>query len=300
MMASRSALSRRAVVALAGLFAACALLPAAAFGQAEEIATLHSSFTPNKLGAGTTIGFSFHLSTVNGLAPPPLTSMDLHMPAGMNYVNTTLGLAICNVQTLERKGLNGCPANSRLGSGTAFVEVPFGKGAGHELPSISAYMGPPSHGNMVVLFYANGTTPVYGQFAFAGEVLPQQGVFGSQLSTVVPLVPSVPNGPDVSIVRVAAKIGPAHLTYYKREHGKLVKFKPRGIAVPERCPPGGFPFAAEFTFLDGSHTSARSTVPCPKAEPARRGHRRGKASRRHGGNASAHRRGKTSAPHSKT
>jgi hypothetical protein len=115
-----------------------------------------------------------------------------------------------------------------------------------------------------VLFYANGLYPVYAQLSFAGEVLPDRGRYGSQLATNVPLVTSVPGGPDVSIVRVKTTIGPSHLTYYKHVHGRLVAFKPRGVSVPERCPRGGFPFAGDFTFQDGSHTSTKTVVPCPR------------------------------------
>ena len=185
------------------------------------------------------------------------------MPAGMNYTTTQLGLALCSASRLQAQGLAGCPANSRLGYGSALVEVPFGTGAGHEIPEVQAVAGPSNSGNLVVLFYANGLYPVSAQLAFAGEVLPDSGRFGSQLQTNVPLVSSVPGGPDVSIVSVKSTIGPAHLTYYKHVHGKRVAFSPRGVSVPERCLRGGFPFAASFSFQDGSSTSATTTVPCP-------------------------------------
>jgi hypothetical protein len=279
--ASRSDARRRRIVrtprgaATLSALLICAGLPAAASGgaarssvatksAATEHATLTASFTPNRLGASTTIGFGFRLSTATGLAPPPMTSVDLHMPAGMNYTGTTLGLATCLPKTLEEKGLAGCPVNSRLGYGNAFVEVPFGTGSGHELPEIQAVMGPSKNGNMVVLFYANGQTPVYAQLVFEGVVLPDSGPFGSQLSTIVPPIPSVPNGPDVSIVSVSATIGPAHLTYYKTVHGRRVPFHPIGIAVPERCPRRGFLFTADFGFQDGSTANASTRVPCPR------------------------------------
>ena len=240
----------------------CAFATAAADAVSEQ-ASLHASFSPNRLGTPTTIGFALHLSSAEGTAPPPLTAMNLRMPAGMNYTTTTLGLAICQPAALQAKGPAGCPANSRLGFGSALVEVPFGTGSGHEIPEIQAVAGPSPHGNLVVLFYANGLSPVYAQLAFSAEVLPDMGRFGSQLATTVPLVTSVPGGPDVSIVSVQTTIGPSHLTYYHRRHGRLVPFKPRGVSVPERCPRGGFPFAAQFTFQDGSRTSAATTVPCP-------------------------------------
>ncbi len=262
--------SRSLMVAAVLLVGGCVGAPAA--GAVTENATLQASFTPDVLGASTTIGFGFHLSTAEGLAPPPLANIDLHMPAGMNYTSTTLGLAICQPEELEKHGLGGCPANSRLGSGSAFVEVPFGTSSGQEIPEIQALMGPPSsNSNIVVLFYANGQTPVFAQLVFRGELLPSTGRFGSQLSTVVPAISSVPNGPDVSIVSVQSTIGPSHLTYYKYVHGRRVPFHPVGIAVPERCPHGGFPFTANFLFQDGSTAEAVTTVPCPP--PVRHRHK---------------------------
>jgi hypothetical protein len=240
----------------------CGIVPASAFAVTERV-TLHAGFSPNRLGAATTITFSLRLATAEGTAPPPLTRMDLRMPAGINYTSTTLGLAICQPAALLARGLAGCPANSRLGYGSALVEVPFGTGAGHEIPEIQAVAGPSPSGNLAVLFYANGLYPVSAQLTFSGEVLPDTGPFGSQLAVAVPLVTSVPGGPDVSIVEVHTTIGPSHLTYYRHHHGRLVPFRPRGVSVPERCPRGGFPFAAEFSFLDGSSTSAKTTAPCP-------------------------------------
>jgi hypothetical protein len=39
--------------------------------------------------------------------------------------------------------------------------------------------------------------------------------------------------------------------------------------LPDRCPRGGFPFEATFTFLDHSITNARTVVPCPRSRKAR-------------------------------
>ena len=250
-------------VAAAAAALVCGCMPAAAGAMATEQAKLQTSFTPDRLGATTTIGFSFTVATTEGLAPPPLTGIDLHMPAGMNYTDTNLGLAVCKPEKLQLEGPAGCPANSRLGSGSAYVEVPFGDGAGQELPEVQAVMGPSNNGNIVVLFYANGKTPVSAQLVFRGEVQPASGIFGSQLATTVPAIPSVPDGPNVSVISVKATIGPQGLSYTKHVHGRLVHFRPTGIGVPEHCPRGGFPFSASFTFEDGSSTSTTATVPCP-------------------------------------
>ncbi len=246
-----------AVLALLVLGLACAS------AQAAETVALQTSFTPDRLGASTTIGFGFTIGSTTGGLPSPLTHVSLRMPTGMNYVTTTLGLSVCKPEALVAKGLAGCSPNSRLGYGSAFVEVPFGADAGHEIPEIQALMGPAHNGNIVVLFYANGLAPVYAQIVFAGELLPGEGAFGGDLDTTIPEIKSVTNGPPVSIVNVKSTIGPEHLTYYKHVHGKLVGYKPQGISLPTKCPKGGFPFSAQFTFLDGSQVIATHNVPCP-------------------------------------
>ncbi|HET7341812.1 MAG TPA: hypothetical protein VFL90_10140 [Methylomirabilota bacterium] len=243
--------------------AAVGCLAAASCAQASEAVRLQASFTPDRFGVSTTIGFGFTISNTEGGLPAPLTHVDLLMPPGMNYITSSLGLATCQPKRLEEKGLSGCPANSRLGMGSAFVEVPFGQNAGHEIPEIQALMGPPHDGNVVVLFYANGLAPVFAQIVFAGELVSGGGAFGEDLSAAIPLIPSVTNGPPVSIVNVKSTIGPKHLTYYRRVHGRLVGYKPTGVEVPERCPRGGFPFTARFSFLDGSAVTAVAHVPCP-------------------------------------
>jgi hypothetical protein len=255
-------------MAVAAVSLACTGLPAAA--GATETVTLHTSFSPDRLGASTTIGFGFDVASTDGGSPSPLRAVTLRLPPGIDYLSTTLGLAICQPQALLASGLAGCSPNSRLGFGSAYVEVPFGQNSGHEIPDIQALMGPPHNGNIVVLFYADGREPVYAQLVFEGELIQGSSTLGGSLNTAVPLIPSVTNGPPVSIVSVRTTIGPAHLTYYERVHGRTVRFHPKGVSVPARCPRGGFPFSAQFAFEDGTTATASSTVPCPSPRRRRR------------------------------
>jgi hypothetical protein len=254
------ALARMVVLGVALLAAAGACATAAV----AQTVTLHTSFSPDRLGASTTIGFGFDIAGSNGSIPPPLESISLRLPPGIDYLSTTLGLAICQPAALLAEGLAGCPPNSRLGHGSAYVEVPFGLGSGRELPDIQALMGPPRNGNIVVLFYANGLEPVDAQVVFEGELIAGSQVLGGSLNAAVPLIPSVAGGPPVSIVSVNATIGPAGLTYYEHVHGHTLSFHPKGVSVPLRCPHGGFPFSARFVFQGGTATLARRTVPCPR------------------------------------
>ena len=190
------------------------------------------------------------------------------MPTGMNYTLTTLGLAICQPAILQARGPVGCPPNSRLGAGSALVEVPFGTGSGHEVPEVQAVVGPPKEGNMVVLFYANGQTPVFAQLEFTGRSAARLRPVRLEALNDGAADPERPQRPGRLRRRGQRDNRAAGLTYYKHSHGHLVSFHPLGIGVPEHCPRGGFPFHASFAFQDGSQTSASTTVPCPA--PVRR------------------------------
>jgi hypothetical protein len=256
------ALRRGVLTPLALLSFAC--LPAN--GQATPTVKLHASFSPERLGQSTTIGFGFTIKNPDGTLPPPLTHLALRIPKGVDYTSTDLGLAICKPKNLIAKGLSGCSPNSRLGFGKALVEVPFGTGSGREIPHIDALMGPEHNGNTVVIFYADGREPVFAQLVFQGELLPDSGPFSSDLSTTIPLIPSVPNGPPVSILNVESTIGPKNLLYERRVHGRVVHYRPRGVSLPEHCPHGGFRFVGDFSFQDGSTAHTTYAVPCPAAK----------------------------------
>lgn len=59
------------------------------------------------------------------------------------------------------------------------------------------------------------------------------GVFGSQLATTVSLIPSVPNGPDVSIVGVSSTIeGFAKVSLFA---GFQIGMSPNLLTSPLRC-----------------------------------------------------------------
>jgi hypothetical protein len=45
--------------------------------------------------------------------------------------------------------------------------------------------------------------------------------------------------------------------------GKQVRYHPRGLVLPAKCPKGGFPFPATITFLDGTVVSSTTVVSCP-------------------------------------
>lgn len=256
----------RTIVLVAALCTALALGAwMAAVAGATPAIRLRVAFEPDRAGARTTILFSFQISGPRGAVPPPITSLDLRLPAHMGISTTQLGQANCEPAALLAYGLRGCSENARIGFGDAVAVVPLLEHPVTERASITALMGPPVANRLEVLFYAEGITPVYAQFVFPGIVLGDVNPFGERIDTNIPLLASWPEGPNVALTRFTSTIGPLHLTYHRQVNGKTVAYQPHGVIVPTHCPRGGFPFGAHLTFEDGSAINATAYVPCPRA-----------------------------------
>ncbi|MGH2853103.1 MAG: hypothetical protein ACRDLF_02780 [Solirubrobacteraceae bacterium] len=233
--------------------------------MASEKANLTAKFVPYRLGANTTILIGFRIASHSGGLPAPLTHVTVALPASLGFAATTLGLATCDVATLMERGPSGCPPDAEMGFGTAIVEVPFGPEILRETGYVTTVMAPSTGTQTKLLFYAEGRTPVSASLVFPGELLSEDAgsPFGTLIETAVPLIPSLPGGPFVSVTRFETTFGPEHLTYIRYAHGKRVGYRPVGIAIPKRCPRDGFKFAATFSFADGTDATATSIVQCP-------------------------------------
>jgi hypothetical protein len=185
----------------------------------------------------------------------------MRYPGNLGIAVSGLGLATCSKARLETLGPEDCPANSRMGHGGALAEIPIGPEIVPESAAVTIVRAPENNGQLALLFYADAAAPVSEQIVFTGALFPTPS-FGS-LHIHVPLVPSLPGGPNAAIIKLHATLGPRGLTYHERIRGKIVSYHPNGILLPDHCPRRGFPFTASFTFEDGSHASASTTVPCP-------------------------------------
>lgn len=236
---------------------------------AEPTASLSARLVPEHLGAGTTIEFGLTIAPPPGEFPPALREIDLRYPANLGIEVSGLGTATCRAATLEADGPPGCPKDSIVGYGSATVEVPFGAEVLREDARITIFMAPLQHGDLGLLFYVDGESPVSAQLVFPGIVLPAQAPFGGDLTTTVPLIASVPEAPDVAILALSMTLGPSGITYYEYAKHHEIAYRPRGILLPQRCPTGGFPFAAELLFSNGSQTNTEERVPCPRTAQRR-------------------------------
>lgn len=260
-IASRACLVSVALVCAWGCTSIPALIPAA---KAAPSVKLAASFSPEHLGRGTTIRIGFHVAYPNGEAPLAATAIQFFLPPGLGIATSELGLQNCLPAQLEQLGRAACPANSLMGHGSATTAVPFGSRFVIEHTGVTLFSGPVQGGDPQLLFVTVGEYPVIAEIIFSALVLPVGPHFGGLIETKLPLVPSVPEGPDVALLGLQTTIGPAGIVYHEDIGGRVVNFRPRGILLPRSCPRGGFPFAVHLSFSNGAGAGAGTTVPCPR------------------------------------
>jgi hypothetical protein len=196
--------------------------------------------------------------------PSPLSEVDLRYPAKIGLLTSGLGRASCTAAVLEERGKAGCPANALMGFGSALLEIQVGRQIVREAGLISIWMGPISHEQFQLLFYADAATPTSEQLVFAGLLEEAGAPFGGSLNTRIPSIPWNPEAPPASIAQFTARIGPRNVTYYRRAGAHEIPYRPEGLRLPHACPAGGFPFAGSFTFMDGTTATVQTSVPCPR------------------------------------
>ncbi len=248
---------------------ACAALLAATAHSATAAApavTLSAAFKPLTLGRRTTLEFGFRFAAPPRQVPPPLVGMELRYPNELGIGLSGLGLEDCTVAEMEANGPGGCPPDATMGFGEVFSGIVLGTQIVSELAHVTVMRAPDQEGHLAVLFYANGATPVDARIIFPGLLLPSPAPFGGVVNIAVPLVETLPGAPYVSVISLRSTIGPRKVVYYEQVDGRTLAYRPRGILLPPRCPRGGFPFAARFTFADGSKASAKTTVECPRGK----------------------------------
>jgi hypothetical protein len=231
---------------------------------AKPLVKLDASFVPYRLDASTTVKFGFDVSTHTGALPPPLTKVDLRLPAGLNENASQLGLDVCHPAALAKLGPRGCPANSQVGFGSSTSEAAFGGDRVRQRSHMSMFVGP-AESAAELLFYNEGRAPIASHVIYFGRSRRESGgPFGGVLETTIPLIPTIPGGSYLVTTGFESTLGPLGLTYYRKSHGRRAAFHPAGIFLPKRCPPNGFRFAVQLRFEDGTEAADASTVPCPR------------------------------------
>jgi hypothetical protein len=238
-----------AVAALGGL---CGCVVVASSAQASTGASIHASFSPDRLGASTAVTLSFRFSEGEEGVPEPLSGMVVELPGGLG-VNLR-AVAICPKARLQSQGPSGCPPGSLLGRGSGVLEI---RPASQTLPeqvSMSAFRGPNRGRSPTLEILGQGETPLDESSLSTAVLQPDRRPYGSRLAISIPPIPTLVLEPNASFQSFSLTIGGA---------GRGLHADAGAISVPRRCPAGGFPFAASFTFADHSVASASTAVACP-------------------------------------
>ncbi len=223
-------------------------LPAPAVAD-PTTATIVPALSPNRLGAHATLTLTIHYAGGEFGVPAAVRRSVLRFPAGMTISVPTLHS--CSARRLRTYGAGGCPAQARLGGGRALLEGRAGSQVITESVALSAFLGSPHNLQPSFEVLGQGYTPYDQRTVLTGAVTQSDPPYGEGITMTTPAIHTVPLEPDASIVTLSLTVG--------RRHARAAP----AILVPRSCPSGGFPFAAEFTYSDGSRSATSTTVPCP-------------------------------------
>ncbi len=238
-------------------------LAAASPALAEETVSItEAGFSPNVPGEPTNAFGKAVIGSTDLPVPSPITHVDVFGPAG-----TTLnlqGTGTCERDRLEQLGAQGCPANSKAGTGGGEGVYELAHELVEEEYTLTFFLADNKPGHVSLLILLKGSTPVSIEVILTGTVITGHAPYGLGFSVEVPLIKVLPEASDASAKTAFVTLGAHGLTYYKKVHGRRRKLHVKGIILPKRCPRGGWPVASTFTFQDGSTVMAKRTVPCAK------------------------------------
>ena len=214
--------------------------------------------TGNIFGAGAAFEAEFKIEgTEYGGFPPPLTHVNVYLPAGVKLHPS--GFPTCAPSVLEPsgKGPKGCPKGSAagpVGKGEGFVA--FGTEIVPETVTIQGFYAPGGG----LTFFTFGHSPVLLEILSKGHFVGSSGLFSKKFEAEVPLVETVPGAQDASVKYIKVKTGSA-----MRKHGKVTYYG----TMPKSCPKKFLPLKAELTFaglggLTEQTVTAEYKAPCPR------------------------------------
>lgn len=220
-----------------------------------------------RLGSTGTLTVNAGITDALGGLPTPLTGLTIGLPRGATYNFATA--PVCPLATI-RAAVNApptCPAGSMIGSGTARAEATLGSSTLDETAAMDIYLT--SQRPVRYEVWANGSTPIEETLTFPGTLTPAAAPYGEQISVTVPPIPTVPGGPDASVVSLAFTVSETHTvttTRTVRRGGRTVRQTTRATVglfeLPKRCA-GPLPYDASASFEDGSTASITGRLACP-------------------------------------
>ncbi len=251
-LAGRTVLAARTALLACTAFAAGLSIPVGAQATGSEtVAAIKPSFSPDRLGAKAAFTFDVHFTGGAFGVPSPVRKAVVQLPPGLSM--NIPHLSSCTRARLQARGASGCPSRSLIGTGHALADVHAGAGVESEEAKVWAFLGPPQGLNPTIEILGQGYTPLEERVVITATVLPDRPPYGEELVMSIPAIPSIPYEPNASTVSFSVTVGGARF----RNHS------PNTVLLPTHCPAGGFPFATEFGYEDGTTSTTTATVPCP-------------------------------------
>jgi hypothetical protein len=239
-----------AAILVAAVLACCTL---GAVAQAQTSATLTAALSPDRLNARGALTLAIDYAGEESGVPSPVRRATIELPAGLGL--DVPSLRSCSPVRLRARGPSGCPRQSKIGSGDALVEASAGSQVITEHIELSLFISPLQSFQPTFEVLGQGYTPLEKRIVLGGTVAPSHAPYGEELVIGVPPIATLPLEPDASLANLTLTVG---TSADRSAHDANT------VVVPGHCPAGGFPFAAEFTYADGTTGSASATAPCPR------------------------------------
>lgn len=258
---ARSSKASRARLLLASL-AGCACLAVVSAAWAAQTLSIHTTFTPDKLGAPTNLSATALFGSTTPGVPSPIRHVTAYGPAGLTL--DTRGAGACTPAKLEAVGPSACPADSRVGFGGGIGLLELAGEVIHEPFTLDFFLGPREGSRAVVLIYVNAVTPVSVQLVLTAREVHGPRPYGWGVEFEIPTIPTLPGASYASVEKTSFSFGDSKVAYFRTIHGRRRLVHVKGLIVPRSCPTGGFPYEASFSFEDGTSNTYRGAIPCPR------------------------------------
>lgn len=215
-------------------------------------AAISASLSPDRLGRRAALTLTIRFGGGASGVPAPVRRATLSFPAGLTLEIPRL--VSCSPTRLRTHGVSGCPASARVGIGRAVTVVLAGSQLLTESVALTAFLGPLRGLQPTVLLAGQGYSPVERRIVLTAVLRVGAAPYGEQMVMAIPAIPTLPLEPDASLATLSLTAGTS--SPRARDHA--------AVRVPSRCPRGGFPFAGEFVYADGSKGTSLATAPCPR------------------------------------
>ncbi len=249
----------RALIAVGIL---CACLAAAAAAWAAQTLEVTAAFSPDKLGAPTNVHGTATIGTTTGTLPSPIIETTVMGPAGLAV--DVKGVGTCSPAKLKATlEPNVCPKDSKAGFGGGVGEYELAHEVRKEPFTLNFYRAPNEDGHLVLLAFLNAVSPVSVQLVLTAQVVQEPKPYGLGFTFKVPIIETLPGASPATAESIFITLGAPNAAYFETVHGKRTLVHVKGIVVPKKCPPGGFPYKTQIGFADGTTNTVTGTIRCP-------------------------------------